>query len=77
MDRDNMRRFKIIITVLICGGFYVASLHAESQKLSESDSTKQQKDSQRTETKILAKDAKATVQAIELDYRGLLKILYG
>jgi len=42
MNRDNMRRFKIIITILICFGFWIANLDAESQKPTKSNSMKQQ-----------------------------------
>ena len=37
-----MKRFEIIVVVLTCCGLYIANLHAESQKSSVGDNTKQQ-----------------------------------
>lgn len=39
-----MRRFKITITILICFGFWIANLYAESQKPTKSNSMKQQEE---------------------------------
>ncbi|MHC4890949.1 MAG: hypothetical protein ACYTEO_15960, partial [Planctomycetota bacterium] len=39
-----MKRLKVIMAVLICCGFYVTHLQAESQKAPEGSSIKQQKE---------------------------------